>query len=213
MVMGLLLVAGGSWGATVGLDQGWVGQWLPGIGDPTPIGWVTAVAYLVAAGLCFAALPGVGRWRRDPKLVRKERILWWVLGLLLVFLGLNKQLDLQTAFTELARMLARDEGWYAKRRTFQEGFILAIVLWTGLGLGGLFYLTFRLSPWTRVAAAGTCLVAAYVIIRAASFHNVDLFIMSQVGGLRVNWIFELGGILIIIAAAGLRLRQLRPKAK
>ncbi len=36
--------------------NGWIGNWPPGIGDPTPIGWVTVVLYVVAAWLCFRVI-------------------------------------------------------------------------------------------------------------------------------------------------------------
>jgi hypothetical protein len=33
--------------------RGWIGRWSPGIGDPSPLGWITVVLYLVVAWLCF----------------------------------------------------------------------------------------------------------------------------------------------------------------
>jgi hypothetical protein len=46
-----------------------------------------------------------------------------------VGLGINKQLDLQTALTEFGRVLADNQGWYDKRQVVQVWFI-----WRGLGL-------------------------------------------------------------------------------
>ena len=46
-------------------------------------------------------------------------------------LGVNKQLDLQTLFTQLARDLAMAQGWYEERRRYQVAFIIAIGLLGG----------------------------------------------------------------------------------
>jgi len=40
---------------------GWIGSWSPGIGDPTPAGWLATLAYFVAA------------WRRLPSAARAPR--------------------------------------------------------------------------------------------------------------------------------------------
>lgn len=186
--------------ATVG-SGGWVGNWSPGIGDPTVIGWVTAVAYVAASVLCLLTA-----LRRPP--VFKERILWYVLAAVMLFLGINKQLDLQTAMTEWFRILASDEGWYRERRYYQVGLIVFMGLWLLAGLAGLFYLTFDLSAWTKCAAVGVCLVVAYVAIRATSFHNVDALISSTIFHLKINWILELGGIVVVLIGTGARWRSL-----
>ena len=41
----------------------------------------------------------------------------------------------------------------------------------------------------------------FVVIRAASFHHVDALLASRLGGLKWNWILELGGILIVAVGA------------
>jgi hypothetical protein len=41
-------------------------------------------------------------------------------------LGINKQLDLQTALTELGRVLALSQGWYEQRQVVQFWFIAAL---------------------------------------------------------------------------------------
>src|SRR6516162_9395429 len=62
---------------------GWVGDWSPGIGDPTFAGWLTAFAYLGAAALCFrnerrlrAASGDAGPTRTLPPLVYAVFGLW-----------------------------------------------------------------------------------------------------------------------------------------
>lgn len=45
-------------GVTGELRTGWIGAWAPGIGDPNVMGWITVVAYLSVAYLCFAVHRG-----------------------------------------------------------------------------------------------------------------------------------------------------------
>ena len=85
---------------------GWIGSWSPGIGDPTPMGWITVVGYLAAAWLCFR----VGG-RLEVRTAYPERHLWRILTWGLLVLGVSKQLDLQSALTELGRTLAHAQGW------------------------------------------------------------------------------------------------------
>jgi len=40
----------------MGLAQGWLGHWSPGIGDPTPAGWLTVVVYAVATGMVYRVI-------------------------------------------------------------------------------------------------------------------------------------------------------------
>ena len=53
---------------------------------------------------------------------------WFALCGVMVFLGFNKQLDLQTCFTQVGRDMAHSEGWYESRRTVQLIFIVILVL-------------------------------------------------------------------------------------
>lgn len=175
--------------------QGWVGTWSPGIGDPTVGGWLTVILYFVAAWRAFRTR----RWLAVR--ARSERRTWWILGVLLVALGINKQLDLQSALTEFGRMLATEQGWYERRGEVQRTFIVVIALLFGAGMVGLVLAMRRAPKPTRVAVGGLCLVFAFVVIRAASFHHVDYFLRSVWLGVRVNWVLEIAGILIILIAA------------
>ena len=44
---------------------------------------------------------------------------WRTISVLFLALGINKQLDLQTALTEAGRVLARYQGWYEQRQFVQ----------------------------------------------------------------------------------------------
>lgn len=177
--------------------EGWVGSWAPGIGDPTPMGWATVGAYLLAAGLCGAA-GARARARGD----RSGQLFWLALAGLYFALGINKQLDLQSLVTELGRINAVAWGWVEHKRIVQAVFIGLVSL---VGAGGLAALLWT-APWRSrartLALVGTTFLVVFVVVRAASFHKIDALIGTTWLGLRANWLLELPGILVTAAAGG-----------
>jgi hypothetical protein len=195
----------------VSLVTGADGRWHPGIGDPSVIGWVTVVAYFLAAWLAFRALREHSRGPHvapqtygasEPPALREARALtrFWALVLVaMLLLGVNKQLDLQTWFTEVGRDLARRQQWYEARRPVQMAFIAGIAL---LGSAGTITLAVMMRHvLSRVVGAlvGLGALVTFVIVRAASFHHVDALLGH--GRVRLNWVLELGGITLIAISA------------
>ena len=175
------------------------GNWHPGIGDPSVGGWITVVVYAAAVLLT---------WRAARVASSPARSLFWTgLAILLLLLGVNKQLDLQTALTEFGKSLALSQGWYEQRRYVQAGFIGALAL----AMAALLAMVLgRLRSATRaqqLGLVGMAMLALFVLVRAASFHHIDEFLGETAAGLRWNWILEIGALLIIIAAAVWTLRR------
>ena len=113
-------------------------------------------------------------------------------------LGINKQLDLQTALTEIGRIFAEAGGWYEQRQSVQLYFIVGVAIFCALALLVLLCWA-RGSPFqTWFALVGSTFVLGYVLIRAASFHHIDRFINSRILELKWNWILEMGGIMIVL---------------
>lgn len=181
---------------------GWIGSWSPGIGDPSVMGWVTVVLYFVAAAQCFF----IGR-RHDLAFAKFERGLWRLIALGLLALGINKQLDLQSALTEAGRLIAREQGWYEQRGELQRMFIIEVAVVLAILAVLLAVITRRAPAPTRVAVLGSCVLLGFVVIRASSFHHMDVLIDMSWLGIRMNWVLEIGGILVVFAGARLRLRQ------
>jgi hypothetical protein len=163
------------------------------IHDATPFAWVIVAAYFGGAIACS--------WAARLAAGARDRRFWVATALLLVFLGLNKQLDLQTLLTEAGRWMAHREGWYGARRFVQAAFVVL------LAAGGLVCLV-ALSAWLRrsvalvkVAALGIVLLFAFIVLRAASFHHMDFWVTRTVGGIRSGWLLEFIGILVIAVSA------------
>lgn len=199
-------------------ETGWIGEWSPEIGDPTAIGWFTVVAYFFACWLAFRAFRAAAggasvretvrhAYGKDASPHARVGLVWWVIACFLGFLGVNKQLDLQTALTELAKLAAHAGGWYESRRVVQLAFIVLLIAVAGLVLLVLARFGRPTLGRLRVALVGVVLLALFVCVRAVSFHHVDILFGTDVHGFRLNWILELSGIGVLGFAAT---RELRP---
>jgi hypothetical protein len=173
-------------------------NWTPGIGDPTVGGWITVLLYFLTVISCW-------RTGRNSKL--SDRKIWYAISISFFILGINKQLDLQSALTEFGRVLAFEEGWYGQRETVQLYFIIGVALFCGWAVITLLVWARRSPLPTWLALVGTTLVIGYVLIRAASFHHIDRFIGSTVLGFRWNWLLEMGGISVVLLASWWRQHQ------
>jgi len=170
-------------------------------GDPGFVPWMITFAYFVCAGLCFWA----GRKEKERSLGRGRRwhapVFWFTLCGLLVALGFNKQLDLQSDLTEVGRSMARSEGWYENRRIFQAIFVVIFGCGAVAAVVGAMWFMRDLWRRYRIAFVGIIYLCTFVIIRAASFHHIDAWVTVNVGGLRRGWWLELAGIAVIAASA------------
>lgn len=184
------------------------GRWHPGIGDPTVMGWVTVVAYFATAFACHQARKASSLGARSlasvaPPEAANQRALatfWLAVFALVVFLGFNKQLDLQTFFTQTMRDLALRDGWYERRRPLQVGFVIAVAVIGFFGTLVVGYLLRHVLRRIALALAGVMLIVVFVVMRAASFHHVDVLLGSG-GPFRLNWVLELSAISVLFAAA------------
>ena len=146
--------------------------------------------------------PGIG----DPSVMGWVTVALYLVAAWLCFL------DLQSAFTEVMRVVAREQGWYEARRQYQYAFIGAVAVLAAVVGTALIAAVWRLGRALKLASLGLVFVLAFVTVRAMSFHHVDALIGTRVLNVRVNWIFEIGGIAVVMAGAVLGLRG-RPGAQ
>jgi hypothetical protein len=184
------------------LNQGLIGNWSPGIGDPTIGGWLTVCLYVATAVAIWRLLKHVDFTRKES-----ERWVWRGLLLVLVALGINKQLDLQSALTELGRLTAQRQGWYDHRGQVQEAFIAGTAILGLTLLAALYFLAWGSHGATLAALAGGFALLVFVMVRAASFHHVDRLLNLDLAGLKYNWIIEMGSLAWILACVSRRRRN------
>ncbi len=182
-------------------------RWTPGIGDPSLMGWVTVAVYFLVGICCLLVrriepvkIDTIDNTTNDAN-ARVYRKFWSILALSLFLLGVNKQLDLQSLFTQTGRDFALASGWYEHRKTVQKIFIGVFGL-LAMGTSGWLIYRFKDACHTiKIAVAGFSLLFAFVVIRAASFHNVDFLLRYQFAGVQFNWFMEIGTLIIVGFAA------------
>lgn len=174
-------------------------SWTPQIGDPEMTGWATVLAYLICLALAVQVL------RRRP--AGAARGLWLAIAGLMAFLGLNKQLDLQTALTAAGRCMAHAQGWYDSRYLVQLAFIAGLILGVLLAL---FWATKSLRGQMRrngLALLGLAVLCGFVLVRAVGFHHMDRLISMDFASIKFNFWFENAGLMLIAINAGWLLRR------
>jgi hypothetical protein len=173
---------------------------IPLVGDPTLVGWTTFALYLVAAFFSFQAATA----SRSRAALAAGRVWNWIAIVLLV-LGLNKQLDLQSWIIHSAGRIAQKEQLYQYRRALHAVFFAGLVVVIG---AAVFRWSEKLKQFARAlpkAATGCALVGAYILIRAASIDQVDQMLGFDLERVPSLWLLEVGGLaLIIVEARSLR---------
>lgn len=166
-------------------------SWQPKIGDPSFTGWLTVALYLLTFGLCLAVT------RFPGATTRAIRAFWVPLCVLVLFLAINKQLDLQSLATASARCLAKLQGWYDDRAAFQLAAIASLGL-AVLVVGSIFFWMLRRDlRHNYLALLGLTVVLGFVMIRAVGFHYFDVLIGLRIGPIQMNNLLEFSGLILI----------------
>jgi hypothetical protein len=177
--------------------------WAPGFGDRDLYGYAMTVVHLVAAGLAVTvALKGPFRSRAP----RAERWLWGIGATVLVALAINKQLDLQSMLVAAARCVARGQGWYENRREYQTEVILGLVIAAAIIVPTMIFLLRKAVLGNLAFVLSMSALVAFVLIRAISFHHLDVVFGTDVLSFRLHRLIEVAALLTVILVASLRLR-------
>lgn len=160
-------------------------------GDHTFFGWMTVLMY-------FVACCRTGYQAKMTQANKESGFFWLGLTVLLLVLGLNKQLDLQTYLTDWLRSAAKAHGWYEQRRGYQLLFIVVMGLTIPILLISLRMFLYRSWQRYRMTWIGIVLLLIFVLVRAASFHHVDMVFYQTIGSLRYYQALEMLAILVIM---------------
>ena len=172
------------------------GHWRPGIGDPTFMGWLITAAYLITSVFC-----GICAWRTDriSPIDRSgyHRVFWWSLAVIMLIMGMNKQLDLQSLLIVVIKQIAQNQKWYSKRHILQIWFAAGIAIFSMVLLIWLGWKLKRLWRQYGLAIIGIVLLIAFVIITIAHVHRMNQFLGLQPGDRLIKSIFEISGIVLV----------------
>lgn len=171
-------------------------EWQSTIAQADLADLVTVAAYLLAAFTSAQAARSAGlKWQE------RDRMFWRLTTVLLVLLGVNELLDLQTLLTSMGRNYAKASGWYGEHRKVQYIFVMALAF-VGVIAGIVtLWLTRQAHALVRLALIGLGFIGMFVLLRAASIHHLDDLLGS--GAPRFNWgsVQEMIGIAIVAVSA------------
>jgi len=199
---------------------------MTGEGGLGPSGWAAVLAYALTGWLCLRAFmvekAGPPRpyakavaalWRvvrkhwPDPPAPARRAGLWVGVALLLVVLGINRLLDIETLLLDWWREDAMAQGSYENRRASQGGFIGVVALIGVASAVGLLRIARGQLRDLRLLLSGTIFLLAFVVIRAVSLHAIDAVMRIEVAGVSVAVAAELLGLGVVALAAVFRLRK------
>lgn len=176
--------------------------WAPGLGDSDGLGVILTALYAAATVLVAAVALRGPLVSAEP---RRERWLWGLAAGALLLLAVNKQLDLQSFVTGTARCLAREQGWYDLRRSYQREAVLILIGIAAAGSVASLLLFRRTLGGSRLLLIGLAGLVTFVLIRAVSFHHMDQFLGRRLLSIRLHRLIETGSLVVVILAALRRL--------
>jgi len=117
------------------------------------------------------------------------------------FLGINKQLNLQTLMIVMGRRAAFAGGWYGRRRFVQIVFSAVFALF-GLCLLGCFAARAkRFIGRNRLAFAGVIVLLFFVVLRSSTINHANELFALDLKDEHWAWVLEICGSLLIIWSA------------
>ncbi len=174
--------------------------WRPQLDNPTLLGWLVVASYGLAALACARAAvlarAGTSLGGRGGQGFGGAGM-WWALAAALFFLGVNKQLNLQTLLIALGRHWAAVGGWLGWRRGVQLAF--GLVFGAGLCLL-LIWLAARHREFFRRNPRpflGMLILGIFVALRAATINHADQLLGMNLKDGHWAWVLEIAGSLLI----------------
>lgn len=180
-----------------------IARWLPKVGDPDVLSWVTVALYAAAAFVCLRKVRVGGT---EPGR-RRDSLFWTGAAILLALYAANKQLDLQSLLRGAGHCYAKREGWWQDRRSVQVDFVVAVSVAGALAVAaGIVWFRGSLARiWP--AALGLALVAGYAMVRVVGISHVATVLETSLAGFPAKWILEIPGPLLVMAGASVSDRR------
>ncbi len=171
------------------------GLWKTNRGDYSFSGWMITFFYICSfVVLLFVAGKSSGVAIRD-------KVFWHSICAIILFLSINKQLDIQMLFTDIARTAAKEYQVYAIRKPFQ---IRIISFFASMGISffiPLMILLRRCHKSIFLATGGVFCLFTFLCLRLVSHHKVEAVFSHSVGIFTYFDFLELLGIFLVSSSA------------
>lgn len=168
------------------------GYWKTYRGDYSLSGWIITFFYAV----CCLSL--IIFFLRTSFVTLLDQLFWFGIFGVIVFVSINKQLDLQMLITDVMRTALKEYQLYETRKPFQ---IRIISLFATLGVGTISFVMylFRKSHKSMfVALGGIGTIFSFLVLRLISYHKIEALLVQNVGIFTVFDCFEIVGIWMVI---------------
>jgi hypothetical protein len=180
------------------LDAG-LDVWRREFGDPNPLSWLIAAAYIVASILCARTALAAHRTGADDAIPEQPRN-WWLLAAGLLGLGLNKQLDLQILVREAGIVVIAFLGLDRHRKWVGRAFVLVLAIFLLRVLAHAGRHMRRSTRGHRLLLTGLALLACFAVVRAGTYvPGFKQFNVRYHDA--IHFVFELGGVLLVSLSA------------
>ncbi|MFN3166512.1 MAG: hypothetical protein ACE37H_05555 [Phycisphaeraceae bacterium] len=176
-------------------------HWAFAVGDPTVLGWVTAIAYLFAAVACAWC------WHRRHCLIDNDNagrfgVFHLLLALTMLLLAGNKQLDLQGLAHATGRNLAIRQGWFDRRHDAMRLALIVVGVAGVLSVAGVLLLMRGLWKRLWLSVLGVVLLAGFAFVRTGELLGLSQQTERQLlGGVHLSHALELAGIALVLVSA------------
>lgn len=160
------------------------------IGDPTLAGWLIFFAYLALVYRCYLQYV-------TAKTEGSDHYFWLVIGVFLLLLCINKQLDFQTVFESSMKDLAKSHGWYEQRRMMQTVFIAILSMSLLAALLVLRNVLANACRQHKAVCLGVFLLCVFIVLRAAAFNHLSFLNTSTFWGFNAHSLLELPAICVM----------------
>jgi hypothetical protein len=164
------------------------------------MGWFTVGSYFACAIVALIAV------LINQTGGRRSCFFWSLISLLMILLGVNKQIDLQSLFTEVGAQIAKAQAWMDQRRIVQFWFI--VPSGTTALVAFLSFAIIMRSLFRRfiLAFTGLLFLFASIFLRAVSLHHFVEILGFTPSGAKIYFVLELPGIYLILVAG---IREIR----
>lgn len=179
------------------LKQGYQnGYWKVEKGDSSVMGWFITCYYLFVFILSFYLI------KKIAPHIKNKKYLWFWYGviILIMMIGINKQLDIQMLLADYARLYAKMSGIFQNRKPFQHKIISLLAT---IGISIFFILIYKLWHAPKItwfALIGFSILFSFPLIRLVSLHRIESLLYVSVLSIKVVDVLEIIGISIVFIA-------------
>ncbi len=165
------------------------------------LGWVLFFSYIGVAIMAWWCTIALSSPTQDAQAVQRVS-LWRFLGVFLLLMAINKQLDLHGFLYDFLREASGAEGYGPTARQFSH--LVAVALIAGIGTVMALWLASVLAEAIRnyrLALTGVCILLIALCIRIMSLKAFLNLTGWQINGWTYNWLLESIALVLITLAA------------